>query len=605
MKKSVVVISLLISFLSIGQNLMVNGNPEAAGTRAGLPAAWMSMNPTQEVKNFVTNSQSDTSNNSDCSTDPVFSAAQNIIPKNYYVHPVLGNDRNSGLSKESAFKTLSSVTKIKLQAGDRILLASNQLFGSGMSLIGQNGIKENPIIITTISWDASGVLVPATIDFKGEPHGLLIQDCSYIEVSNLKLTANGFFNPDENQKMRCGILVNNNDSSLMEHIVIDNITVYDVFYEKVGFKRGKEEVKTANGTQKYGWGIRIINNNPRGLIEGIEIKNCHINNISHTGIKLTGGSNNIRNVKISGNTLEKTGGPGIQMSRVKNVQVSNNLVSHSGSKDDTRKWGRGSGLWTWGSSSVLIEKNKFLYANGPGDSAGAHIDYNCDNIVLQYNISAYNAGGFCEILGNNYNCMYRYNLSINDGHRIKGIDGAFQEGKILWLSGFQGEKKKRKGPVNSYFYNNTIYSNTSIVSKIAIDNTCNGILIANNIFYLKGAVKAVLGDQYKPDILRGDLAENVFFKNNLFLNKENWPKEIGIKDGAPIIGNPEFINEGGIDAKDYIPKNLRLVQHMGIAIPPFAENKIKLLFELEVEKDLMNNNVKGLPSMGAIVPAIE
>jgi hypothetical protein len=45
------------------------------------------------------------------------------------------------------------------------------------------------------------------------------------------------------------------------------------------------------------------------------------------------------------------------MSRVKNVQVSNNLVSHSGSKDDTRKRGRGSGLW--GSSSVLIEKINF------------------------------------------------------------------------------------------------------------------------------------------------------------------------------------------------------------------------------------------------------
>jgi hypothetical protein len=48
-----------------------------------------------------------------------------------------------------------------------------------------------------------------------------------------------FFNPDENQKMRCGILVNNS-SSLMEHIVIDNITVYDVFYEKLVLKRGKE-----------------------------------------------------------------------------------------------------------------------------------------------------------------------------------------------------------------------------------------------------------------------------------------------------------------------------------------------------------------------------
>jgi hypothetical protein len=109
-------------------------------------------------------------------------------------------------------------------------------------------------------------------------------------------------------------------------------------------------------------------------------------------------------------------------------------------------------------------KKKFLYANGPGDSAGAHIDYNCDNIVLQYNISAYNAGGFCEILGNNYNCMYRYNLSINDGHHYKSIDGAFKKENFM-VKRFQGEKKKRKGPVNSYFYNNTIYSNTSMVSK--------------------------------------------------------------------------------------------------------------------------------------------
>jgi len=605
MKKSVVVISLLISFLGIGQNLTVNGNSEVAVTGAGLPVASLSSNPTQEVKNFLTNSQIDTNNNSDCTTDPVFLMGRNITAKNYYVHPVLGNDRNSGLSKESAFKTLSSIATIKLQAGDRILLASNQLFGSGMSLIGQNGIKENPIIITTISWDASGVLVPATIDFKGEPYGLLIQDCSYIEVSNLKLTANGFYNLDENQKMRCGILVDNNDSSLMEHLVIDNVIIYDVFHEKIGFKRGKEEVKTANGTQKYGWGIRIMNNNPNGLIADVEIKNCLINNVSHTGIKLTGGSKNIRDVKITANTLEKTGGPGIQMSGVKNVQVSNNLVSHSGSKDDSRKWGRGSGLWTWGSSQVLIEKNKFLYANGPGDSAGAHIDYNCDNIVLQYNISAYNAGGFCEILGNNYNCMYRYNISINDGQRIKGIDGAFQEGKILWLSGFQGEKKKRKGPVNSYFYNNTIYSNAAVVSKIAIDNTSNGILIANNIFYLEGATRAVLGDQYKPDTLSGDVAENVFFKNNLFLNNGNWPKAIGIKDEAPIIGNSKFVNKGGIDAKDYIPTNLSLVQHKGIAIPPFPENKVKLLCELKVEKDLMGNSIEGLPSIGAIVPAIE
>jgi hypothetical protein len=326
--------------------------------------------------------------------------------------------------------------------------------------------------------------------------------------------------------------------------------------------------------------------------------------VSHTGIKLTGNSKNISNITIADNSIERTGGPGIQMSEVKNVHVYKNNVSHSGSDDDSRKWGRGSGLWTWGSSHVLIEKNKFMYANGPGDSAGAHIDFNCDNVVLQYNISAYNAGGFCEILGNNYNCSYRYNISINDGHRVKGVNGAFQEGKIFWLSGFQGEQRKRKGPVNSYFYNNTIYSDSSVVAKIAIDNTSNGILIANNIFYLEGPSKAVLGDQYKPDKLTGDLAKNVFFKNNLFLNKDDWPQEIGIKDIAPVIGNPEFTKKGGLEAKDYIPENLKLILNKGIQISLLPNDSVGLLQSLEPKKDILGNPIEGNPSLGAIEPKI-
>jgi hypothetical protein len=97
-----------------------------------------------------------------------------------------------------------------------------------------------------------------------------------------------------------------------------------------------------------------------------------------------------------------------------------------------------------------------------------------------------------EILGNNYNCMYRYNLSINDGHRIRGTDGAFQEGKILWLSGFKVKKKEKKGLLILIFII-TIYSNTSMVSKIAIDNTCNGILIANNILFKRGCKSSFRG----------------------------------------------------------------------------------------------------------------
>tara|TARA_R110000868_G_scaffold108051_2_gene295272 strand:- start:1111 stop:2748 length:1638 start_codon:yes stop_codon:yes gene_type:complete len=525
----------------------------------------------------------------------------NASATDYYVHPELGNDLNNGLTKALALKTLSSISKIKLQQGDRILLASNQLYTDGIILIGQTGIKGNPIIITTVNWNASeSKIIPATIDFKGSPNGVLIQDCNFIEVSNLNLTANGFFTED-NQKMRCGVLIKNSNSTSMQHINIKNLRINNVFYENYGYNRGIAEVKTANGTQKYGWGIRVINKQ-ESLINNIKILNCSISNVSHTGIKLTGNSKNIIDVTITNNIVEKTGGPGIQMSGVENVYVSNNIVSHSGSNDDSRKWGRGSGLWTWGASNVLIEKNKFLYANGPGDSAGAHIDYNCDNVVVQYNISAYNAGGFCEILGNNYNCSYRYNISVNDGHRVKGFDGAFQEGKILWLSGYQGTKKKRKGPVNSYIYNNTIYSDATVVSKIAIDNTSNGILIANNIFYLKGDTKAVLGDQYRPDRASEDLAKNVLFKNNLFLNKDSWTKDIKINDIAPIFGDPKFVNKGGINAIDYIPQNLELVKHKGIDITLLPKDSIGLLQSIKLKKDILGNSIIGKPSLGAIEP---
>tara|TARA_R110002051_G_scaffold302302_1_gene370644 strand:- start:1435 stop:3042 length:1608 start_codon:yes stop_codon:yes gene_type:complete len=525
-----------------------------------------------------------------------------MMAKDYYVHPTKGSDANSGMSINESFKTLNHLENIKFLPGDRIFLASNQIYEGSINLKNQQGTKEKPIFINTISWNTSSSIIPAIINFKGEPNGILIEDSSFINISNLQLTANGYYNNSEKvSKMRCGILITNKLSKQMSNITINKVSIFDVYYENEGFTRGKSEVKTANGTQKYGWGIRVINSNPKALIDDVYIENSLIKSVSHTGIKLTGKKYNITNVFIANNKLEATGGPGIQMSGVKNVTVKNNTVTHSGSTSDTRKWGRGSGLWTWSASHILIEKNKFLYANGPGDSAGAHIDFNCDNVVLQYNISAYNAGGFCEILGNNYNCAYRYNISINDGHRVKGVNGAFQEGKIFWLSGYQGTNKKRKGPVNSYFYNNTIYSDSTIVSKIAIDNTSKGILIANNIFYLKGVSKAVLGDQYKPDKLNNKGVENVFFKNNLFLNELNWPKEIGINDSNPIYGNPLFVNPGGIELQDYIPRNKSLVENKGIDITFLPGDTIGLLQNFKVNNDILGNTIKNKPSLGAIL----
>jgi hypothetical protein len=288
------------------------------------------------------------------------------------------------------------------------------------------------------------------------------------------------------------------------------------------------------------------------------------------------------------------------MSGVQDALVKGNRVSFSGSNDDSRKWGRGSGFWCWGSKNVIIEHNSFMNANGPGDSAGCHIDFNCNDVVVQYNFSANNAGGFCEILGNNYNCAYRYNVSVNDGHRIKGESGAFQEGKIFWLSGYAGSNKERSGPFNSYFYNNTIYVSKDIEAKIAVDRASSGVLIVNNIFCIEGNSRAVLGDQYNPEKAGESIVDNVIFQNNLYLNSSNWPAEVIIQDAEIILGDPLFTKAGGLNPEDYIPNNKSLVKDGGVEIKTIPGDSIGLKIGLKVNTDILGNPIKNLPDFGAI-----
>jgi len=520
----------------------------------------------------------------------------------YFVHPVAGNDANSGLSTAQAIRSLERASQLVLSPGDRLLLAAGQRHTGSLSLVGLQGHPNRPIAITTVAWPGDDTNQPALIDAKGHAQALLIRDCQYVHIDSLRIQANGSVQKKPGSEMRCGILVTATANGRTEGIVLANIRIQDIFHENPGYKRPSKEVTTANGSEPYGWGIRLMSTDETSKIENIRIEACHIENIEHTGIKLTGarGRHNISRVWLYANHITHTGGPGIQLSNVKFVHVAANEITYSGSADDSRKWGRGSGLWTWSASNVLIEKNRFMYANGPGDSAGAHIDYNCDNVVLQYNFSAHNAGGFCEILGNTYNCAYRYNISVNDGYRVKGKNGAFQEGKLFWLSGYQGNAKERKGPINTYFYNNTIYVSQDIETKFAIDGRSDGVLIANNIFCIEGRSLTVLGDQNKPDTpLEGGL-NRVFFHNNLYLKPGNWPSDLPIQDQSPLFGDPEFTSKGGLLPADYLPRNIQLVKGKGIKVPYLPSDAIGLMQGLRIPEDIEGKMTDDIPSLGAL-----
>ena len=530
------------------------------------------------------------------------------VTRDFYFNADSGNDQSSGTTPSDSWKTLSMLENVEIRPGDKIYLAAGQTFEEPLILKNMSGNSNQPITISTFKADQTIETNKAFIKTKGFLNAVHLQNPNFIHIENLSISAGPQVNTatkaEHDGLMRNGLLVDITREGTFGNLSLKNLEIRDVFFEQPGYDRGEDEVTTANGTQRYGWGIRFINNVPEAKMKRIEIDNVVVENVSHTGIKFTGhnvGDNyGIEDVRMSNSRVLKIGGPGIQMSGLKNGLFNGNTVDQSGSDDDSRKWGRGSGLWTWSSSDILIEKNRFTNANGPGDSAGAHIDFNCRNIVLQYNFSANNAGGFCEILGNNYNCSYRYNISVNDGHRIKGKNGAFQEGKVLWLSGYAGMNNSRKGPFNSYVYNNTIYVGNSIQAKVAIDRQSDGILIANNIFHIEGNTKAVEGDQYNPES-RGDITDpNPVFKNNLFLHSGSWPDDYKWQDSDPLFGNVAFENPGALVPEAYTPKNTVLVKNKGIDITTIPGDDVGLFVGLKVMEDFLGNPIKGQPDLGAI-----
>lgn len=518
---------------------------------------------------------------------------------NYYINSQSGSDAYDGRSKDRPFKTVIPVRSISLQPGDSILFATGLQYSGMLYVSDVKGVNGHPIVISSYSFRND--TTKPTLDAGNDLNAILLRNTSHIEISQLELTARIPVekNSINKSELRCGVLVEVTKEEVFENIMLKHLVVHDVYYNEPGFKRSAAETKSANGTQSYGWGIRFINQSKKGVMKQLSVAFCKVFNVSHTGIKFTAPAEGIKEIKVNNNEVYHTGGPGMQFSGVSDGHIHHNNIHHSGSIQDTRNWGRGSGLWTWSCTNILIEHNRFEYANGPGDSAGVHIDFNCSHVVVQYNFSANNAGGFCEILGNNYNCSYRYNISVNDGYRVKGKDGAFQEGKIFWLSGYQGDKQKPTGPFNSYFYNNTMYVGTGIVPKVAVSATATGILIMNNIFHFEDTAVMVAGDQFKTDanLLK---TGNAIFKNNLFLRADNWPIAITLQDMNPLMGDPQFHKKAGASLVDYKPLNIKLIKDKGLIIPKLPGDSIGIKIGLNMDRDILGNKIKGRPDMGAI-----
>ena len=226
------------------------------------------------------------------------------------------------------------------------------------------------------------------------------------------------------KNVRFGIKVVASTQNL-ENFSFNNLYIHDIY---------PTPVISSNIHKGYGIKLETQSDTLSGLINtisNVKVINTTISETGHYGFWIKSlGLNGIDSVKnnqilVENCIFEHTGGSGFVPNKSKNVLVQNCIFNHTGSSIDNRMWKRGSGMWPFDCKNVVAQHNKFMNAHGPMDSYGSHIDYGNENVVFQYNYSFNNEGGFAEILGDNINCGYRYNISVNDGYREdpNGIHG--------------------------------------------------------------------------------------------------------------------------------------------------------------------------------------
>ncbi len=585
--------------------------------------------------------------------------AEMTFDRQIYVSNIEGDDTNDGKTAETPIATIYQLNKMINEGcrGTEIMLQGGTSYLSSIVLsnIADNGDK----------WIRIGSYGEgkAIIDAAGKQAAIMIRTTSKVYISDLKIKADG---GERVSNERCGIKIEVNGCN-KEDITIFNVDMRDIyFYDKTSTDipdaRPCREWDTANETN-YGWGLKVKTSTSGAFadLKNLTVKDCNFRDISHTAIKMNGSWRNeetestITNLVVEGCNSYDTGGPAAQFSEVQNGIMRGCQLINPGNRNDARKWGRGSGMWLYNCDGFLFERNFMEGSEGIADCCGAHIDIRNKNVIIQYCLSKNNAGGFAEVLGHNYNCIYRYNISINDGWR--NLEDSKQYALWQWTSsrkiGAQGclitinghnNQGVFAGPTNTYVYNNTIicsrtnkdgYTNPFVFD---LATSAQGIFLANNIFWVEGrmtnswsqhtysngqfinnAYDFRIADElrnnkaYVRDMTQDEIdALNFNVKNNLYKlfrsadpNAKNClPKAAqGSKnsywDEQGLGGDPSFANAQGEAAEDFIPSNAEAI-NKGIEITPLDGDSFFTSSNLDVTEDFFGNAIS-TPIVGACV----
>jgi len=474
-------------------------------------------------------------------------AQTSAAPMAYYLDSTAGNDSAAGTSPDAAWLTLARASAQSYQPGDAVLLKAGDRFG-GQLVITSSGSPGQPLRV-----DRYGEGPDPIIDGSGDREGgycaaILIHNAQHIVITNLALT-NTLDRPREGQRhdWSFGIHVINDGGGVLEHFRFERLTIRDIFAAELDHTSEDAFNKVVVS------GIRFAatpgpDGAPPAYFRDIVIAENAIARTGRFGVQIGHQSGQARgrdghtrdpetgfnrDIVIRDNRFADLGGSAVQLAGARFALIENNDFERIGSSlVPARMVGRGSGAWVINSRDIVAQHNRSHHVRGYKDSYGLHVDFGNRDVLYQYNLSHDSEGGFVEVLGNNRNIIWRYNISINDGLREK-------DGNTIWLSPWSPDMELSEG---IHIYHNTVFVRPGLYPDL--DFRARGARIWNNIFAVSR--HAMIGERYRA-VLGGGRLE---LAGNLFFGRVS--QQLRNLDGSAVMDDPLFVDPGSAEAQGYV-----------------------------------------------------
>ncbi len=455
------------------------------------------------------------------------SVSAEAVAPTYYIDSVGGDDANTGLSENSAWKTINHGDWIFVP-GTKVLFKRGGVYDVEVALT-VSGTKENPIVISSYGDENEDKPVLRT-DSHNEVFDFV--DCDYVTVSELAITApNGG-----------GIWIRGAGKQ-SNGMTIENVDFYDMqnydSHHRDPFGSGAADARAAiivNGL----WGPEEYY---RYTVNDLTIKGCSVENCA-SGFIIWG--------IVYGNPADNPGS--VDRTYNKNVLVEdcyfNNMYAEAivvgvcdgavvtnctslntclgGAEplpDGSIEYFTAS-MWFWGSKNSVIEHTEIAGQKNYGDAMTVDFDADSNYCTYQYIYSHDNIRFVCNnAMGGRPQAgnTVRYCLSVNDN-----------VGRNSMASG--------SGEVDFRFYNNTIVNGP----EMHVVNVMSGI-VANNIFTFRPGYYFYYNDR--------NLNAKTDFTNNCYYMAPNPPFDL-----LSMNTRPDFAGDDVTDINSFkLIKGSRLI----------------------------------------------